>query len=116
MTRTQMIRCPKCKSHVMAGPSADTNLEIVADPEPLSRLGEALALIDGRGTVGLLWLGDRYEIASRDHFRIRGSPAGTNGVDVLVRHECHLVGQLPSTESVLHDAHPQQFTGDNPPF
>lgn len=88
MERVQAKRCPNCRRSVLAGPSSDTGLEIVADPSPLSNLGEALALMDDRATVMLRWFGNRYEIYSRDQTRIEGTPASTNGVDVLVRHEC----------------------------
>lgn len=113
------VSCPKCRRHVMRGINDSFGGWVVmADPEPLSKLGEALALLGGRATVELRWLGDRYEIDQRDHFRIRGRPAGTNGIDVLVIHECALAqGQpLPQIDSTLRDDIRPELLPDNPPF
>lgn len=104
--RARAVLCRHCRRAVMLGITAiPGGLTIQADPSPLSRLGEALALMTGRRTVELRWVGDRYEIDLRDHFRIRGSPAGTNGVDVLVVHDCAQAQGLPFVyaESVLRD-------------
>jgi hypothetical protein len=115
--RTLAEHCPKCRRVVMTGPNADTGLDLTADPQPLTALGEALALMAGRATVELRWRYDHYEIAGRDHFRIRGSPAGTNGLDVLIVHECdreyggtaiNTVSRTrkPSTTTILPDEPP----------
>jgi hypothetical protein len=106
-TRTARAgRCRDCQRSVMVGINANFGgRAVLADPEPLSNLGEALALMSGRSTVELRWLGDRYEIDRRDQFRIRGSPAETNGIDVLVIHDCSLAlgHPLPQIESSLRD-------------
>lgn len=117
--RARAGRCGKCQRHVMRGIDADVSGWVVeADPEPLSRLGEALALMAGRTTVELRWLGDRYEMDSRNQSRIRGSPAGTNGVDVLVRHDCDLaIGQpLPRMDTNLRDGTVAAPLPELPPF
>jgi hypothetical protein len=100
----------------MIGSNVDTGLEVLADPHPLSDWGEALALLDHRATFSLRWVIDHYEIAGRDNFRIRGSPAGTNGLDVLVRHECELAGQWPTMQSSLNDYVAPVEYGHDPPF
>jgi hypothetical protein len=100
------VRCRTCRRSVLRGISADWGgLSVDVDPAPLSRLGEVLALLADRATFELRWLGDRYEIDRRDQFRIRGNPAGTNGVDVLVRHDCVMSNgpPLPTTDSQLSD-------------
>jgi len=117
--RARAVRCESCHRAVMRGICADYAGYVVdADPTPLSRTGEALALMAGRTTVELRWIGDRYEIDLRDHFRIRGSPAGTQGVDVLVRHDCELATgpQLPHMESTLRDDIRPTILPENPPF
>jgi hypothetical protein len=102
----------------MTGPSADTGLDLTADPQPQSALGEAVALMTGRATVELRWRYDHYEIARRDHFRIRGSPAGTNGLDVLIVHECdrEYGGLLSGTVSQTWKPSTATILPDEPPF
>jgi hypothetical protein len=99
----------------MVGPSADTGLECRADPQPLTNFGEALALMAGRDTFELRWIGDHYEIAIRDHFRIRGSPAGS-GVDILVAHDCELADDWPTMQSAFSGYVAPETIGNNPPF
>jgi hypothetical protein len=81
-------RCPACRRMTVEGADARTGLPVRAESQPLSKLGEALALLAGRGTFSLQRIGGQLEIAGRDQFSIRGQPAGTKGVDVLVRHDC----------------------------
>jgi hypothetical protein len=100
----------------MVGPSADTGLECRADPQPLTDYGEALALLAGRDTFELRWIGDHYEIAGRDYFRIRGSPAGSMGIDVLVAHDCELADQWPTMQSRLDDYRAPVEYGESPPY
>ena len=117
--RARAVRCESCHRAVMRGICADYAGYVVdADPTPLSRTGEALALMAGRTTVELRWLTDRYELDLRDHFRIRGSPAGTNGIDVLVVHSCELSeGQtLPQMNSTLRDDKVAIPMPELPPF
>lgn len=114
------VSCPRCRSPVMRGLCADWGgYSIDADPGPLSPMGEVLALLSGRGTFELRWLGDHYEIDRRDHFRITGNPAGTNGIDVLVRHDCELNApiHLPTMATSLNDGpRSAKLLPDKPPF
>lgn len=117
--RARAVACPSCRRGVMRGiDRAFGGKVVMAEPTPLSNLGEALALMAGRVTVELRWLGDRYEIDRRDHFRIRGSPAETHGIDILVVHECELSTgpPLPHTDSTLSDDIRPVPLPDNPPF
>lgn len=102
-TRRARVRlCDSCRKPVMRGITADYGGRSAdADPTPLSPEGEALALIAGRPTLELRWT-NKYELDLRDTFRIRGTPAGTEGIDVLVEHECHL-SPLPAHPSTLKD-------------
>jgi hypothetical protein len=103
---------------VVQGLCADWGGYVVeCDPEPLSRTGEALALMTDRATFQMRWCGDRYELDRRDHFRIRGNPPGTNGHDVLVRHHCDIPSDaIPHMESVLNDEIVVIPLPDKPPF
>ena len=110
--------CLVCRAHVMRGidrPFGGMSRDL--DPEPLSRLGEALALMSGRRTFTLRWIGDRYEIDSRDSFSIRGSPAGSVvGCDVLVEHVCG-ADELPHGPTQIVDSRPLAAPlGNDPPF
>ena len=99
------------------GAIVDTGLPVTLDSRPLSRLGEALALVAGRGTFSLQRFAGRLEIANRDQFRIRGQPAGINGVDVLVRHECDKAGNdLPRTASNIPGIRQSALLPDQPPY
>jgi hypothetical protein len=103
----------------MVGLNADFGgWEVSADPQPMTALGEAVAWMTGRATVELRWRYDHYEISGRDHFRIRGSPAGTNGIDVLVVHECDrdYGGLIPNTVTHLRRYSGSSLMPENPPF
>jgi hypothetical protein len=50
-----LTRCRDCKAPILYGLDADMcALSVRADPTPLTPLGEALALIDGRATYSLV--------------------------------------------------------------
>lgn len=84
-------RC-RCREYVLAGLDGDRcAFPVAVDPDPLSRLGEAVALVAGRSTYSLRMLSGRLELDHRNHFEIRGEVARTNlRHDVLVRHTCGL--------------------------
>jgi len=109
-------RCPTCRRTVVNLADADTGLPVVADRKPLSKLGEALALVGGCDTFELRWVAGRFELAGRDQFRIRGTPPGSNRVDILVRHDCELAGQWPTMKSQLRDYVAPVEYGDKPPY
>ena len=122
--RARAVTCSGCRRPVMRGLDRDFGgLSADADPAPLSALGEALALLAHRPTYELRWLGGRYEIDRRDRYRIAGQPAGTNGIDILVGHDCSLSpGQnYPTIDSRVDDKHARPKVADkdlphNAPF
>lgn len=64
-------------------------LEVHADPVPLSTLGEALALIEGRRTLALHHEAARFVLDVREADHIADRPAGaTAREDVLRQHRC----------------------------
>jgi hypothetical protein len=83
--------CRKCRAPIMVGLDSDVmGTAAVCDPAPINVLGEVQALMTGRATYALRWLGGRWEIDHRDSFQIKGSPAGSNPrYEVLAEHRCH---------------------------
>jgi hypothetical protein len=87
--------CPKCGAPVMVG-LAD-GAPVAVDPVPLNRIGEASALLAGRTTFALRYLG-RYELSWRSAEHITGTPAGTNArLEVVAEHMCN---SLPAETSL----------------
>jgi hypothetical protein len=113
--------CRKCSAPVIAGLDHDRSAAAVhCDPQPLNVLGEAVALMTGRRTFSLRWLGGHYELDVRFAEHISGSPAGSQpGIDILASHLCnspdlpvHMHGQptsRPATPTFGDDL-------DQPPF
>lgn len=92
-------RCPACGGPVLAGLTDPPSLAYLADPHPLSPLGEALAVLADRQTLGLWTAGTGYRLSRRDSFAMR-TPAGQGRCDVLAEHRC-AAPALPGTRSVL---------------
>jgi hypothetical protein len=93
---------------------------VAVDPDPLSRLGEAAALIAERTTYSLRFLSGRLELDVRGHFEIRGEAARDGlRLDVLARHVCGepSIGMTPAlgAESRL-PAIAVSNLADEPPF
>lgn len=118
--RARLKTCPAgCKSWVLTGlTGVICAVDARVDPEPLSELGEALALLEGRSTVALHHEGGQYVLNLRGHDDIRARPAGTaEREDVLRQHRCRTA--LPSgalvaaTSFVKTEPAP---VGDEPPF
>lgn len=104
--RARPDRCKTCRATVVKG-WTDEPCAILAsaDPTPLSNLGEALALLQGRATYDLARRGGRYELDHRESDHIASSPPETpdawrRNADVLAEHRCH-ADPLPSIESRL---------------
>lgn len=105
-------RCKDCGQLILTGLDNDMCAVVAhADPTPLAPLGEALALIAGRGTYALHNAGDRLELVRRYDKQITGAPAGTRNYDVVAGHTCDAVN-LPSLPSVY--ARPAALTGPPP--
>lgn len=108
--RTAVRRgCPKCKTEIIYGVDADTaGIPVRCDPAPLTPLGEAVALLQGRKTYDLIKGKTGAEIHPRDETHIkkpRRHPV----------HATHICGN-PLT-AFAETANPQKGpeTGD-PPF
>ena len=83
-----MISCPRCERPVMRGLLAmPTPWKVDADPQPLSRQGEALALLAGRVTYDLSWRHGHYELDRRGSWAWH-HPDPVVGRDIVVEHRC----------------------------
>lgn len=104
--------CRRCGRTILVGLDGDLCADVaLADPSPLSVLGEAAALVLGRRTYSLRWASSRLELDYRSSFHIRPH---RDRLDVVAEHDCHSL-PLPSLASVLSVASPARYDGD-PPF
>ena len=90
-TRAARCRCCRiCREYVLIGLNADRcAFPVAVDPDPLSHLGEAAALIAERATYSLRFLSGRLELDYRTHFEIRGEASRDDlRLDVLATHVC----------------------------
>ena len=123
VTRAAKIRgCPmRCGSFVLVGldDAHQCALEARADPIPVSALGEALALVEGRRTWSLHREAGRWVLDPRDDHHIAGYPAGTRlREDVLREHRCGIgvpTGALAAA-STHPDTRPPLPAGAEPGF
>lgn len=96
VTRTTRLQvCTRCHVTILTGLDADyAALTARADPTPLDRLGEVLALAAGRPTYDLAPRGgQKRQLDYRDEYRI----SGHRRYPVLPAHKC---GQpLPAAET-----------------
>jgi hypothetical protein len=82
-------KCIVCKADVLVGFDEDVCARaVVADPHPLSELGEALALIEGRRSYRLAKRGEGMALWYRNRWMIQGEGA-SDTVWVLTDHKCH---------------------------
>lgn len=92
LTRRARLRpCRRCGADTLVGLDADQcAFERHVDPEPLSALGEVLAVLEGRKTFNLARQGVGYVLHPRPSRYIAANPAGIDkGVeDVLRQHRC----------------------------
>lgn len=83
--RLSASRCRQCHAQVVRGLDADVAaVTVVADPQPVDQLGEALALMSGRGTWQLLHRDGGWSLSPRDQWRIAAGKPAT----VLAEHRC----------------------------
>lgn len=123
LTRKARVRsCPgRCGQQLLSGldDPATCALEVRVDPVPLSPLGEALAVVEGRYTVALHREAGRLVLDPRSPYDIAARPAGTGDrEDVMRQHRC---GDPPPTgalaaPSTHPEAGPQTPVDDEPPF
>jgi hypothetical protein len=115
--------CSQCGAPVIVGLDHDRcAMAVFLDPSPVNVLGEAMALLAGRQSYSLRWVGGHYEIDVRYPEHITGSPAGTNSrLEVLATHVCHSA-PLPNSLRGQAVAAPTPIKGadrdldDQPPF
>lgn len=107
-------RCPKCYQICFRGLDDDKCAGVaVVDTRAVGPMGELVALLAGRATYSLRRAGGRLELDYRDDFRIRGEPAGSPNLDVLVQHVC---GSVPSQLIPSALKSPDYSTHDECPF
>lgn len=112
-------RCPKCKAHTLSGLSADwCAFTAHANPTPLNPVGEALAHLNGAPTYALHREGRTYQLHQRDHWQIKGTPAGDQAAhltyDVIAEHQCGI--EYTSNQSVFTPTIRKGNGNDKPPF
>lgn len=102
ITREARVRrCQDCPSWTVVGLDADRCAgPATADAEPLSRVGEALALLAGRQTYTLRRIGTRLELDHRHRWAVGGSRPGDGPYDVVAAHRCH-APPLPTIDSLI---------------
>lgn len=115
---TKPTKCIVCKADVLAGFDNDTCAQAaITDPNPLSPLGEALALIDKRRTYELSRHGAGLALYHRDHWQISGRhPSDT--IIVLTDHKCG-TPPLPGitiNPNPLTTSGKELIYGSDPPF
>lgn len=93
--------CPGCNQWVITGlDDVRAALTVRINPVPLTRAGEARALMSGAGTFALQRIpGNKYAIRRRDHWQIEGSPA--DKCQVYAEHSCT---GYPATAADVHRA------------
>lgn len=121
ITRKAKPRRCKCRALILAGLDHPTTcaIERRVDPDPLTPLGEALALVEGRYTISLNHEAGAYVLNQRYALQIQTWPAGTRASeDILRQHRCStppIVGPLlaPSNFSA---SRPKTSASSTPPF
>lgn len=102
--------CTRCNAPVLRGLDADMcAFQAEADPQPLTPIGEILALAGGRATY--LLDGKPPALSFRDRHRIRTFPAAQ--FTVLPEHQCGAPA-LPTKPSAPAPA--ERTAGDRPPY
>lgn len=88
--RARVRLCAKCSLPVMAGLDDDRCADLaVCDPAPINTHGELYALVTGRCTYRLRFMGGKYVLNMRDQWQITASPAGSPELEVLAGHKCN---------------------------
>lgn len=112
----RITRCGRCRRPTWVA-LEPRGLSRRLDLQPLTALGEALAILNGRTTCGMYREAGALRIESRTTDRIRGHPAASPGTDVLLEHRCQDPPiNLPRTgTSITWPVTPPPAT-DQPPF
>jgi hypothetical protein len=102
--------CGQCQAVVLVGLDADRCAgEAHTDPDPITGIGEVLALLAGRATYRLRRAG-RLQLDHRTRWHIAGEPA--DHVDVVAEHRCGAppLPTKPKPPTRLEEHH------DRPPY
>lgn len=104
--------CPRCKAPVITGLDADrAAINATCDPTPITPLGEAYALVQGRSTYCFADDNGRKILWHRYHWNIKAARRWP----VLATHKCHspmTPFAAPLTETTTRKA----TADDTPPF
>lgn len=118
--RARLRPCPTCPHTVLAGlDDVICAVEVAADPLPLSELGEAVVLLQGRRTFHLRREGGGWVLDPRDRHDIAAKPASTQKrTDVLAEHRCSLGPPAPAlrARSTFPETRPRPPADAVPPF
>lgn len=117
--RARARLCPKCGDPIMVGLDADVAAyPAKCDPTPLNALGEVQALMTGRATWHLNYIGGRYEINYRYAEHIKAHPAGSDPrVEVLAEHKCGMATPVNLRGAYMDTPHTRKANdNDEPPF
>lgn len=80
--------CESCGRYVLRGLDREYGgLNTDCDPEPLTPLGEVMALLAGMRTFESKWFAGQHTISYRDRYAIASHIAGDE-IDVLIAHDC----------------------------
>lgn len=102
--KTKTFTCRHCAAQVLACID-DLGFDVRANPEPLTNLGEAIAVASGRRTFASY----HDQLCARGPHAIRYRSAEV--VDVFAEHVCHAT-PLPTKPPPP----PKPVAGDEPPF
>lgn len=115
--RARAVACERCGLAVWRGIDEEWGgMAVDCDPLPLSRIGEAQAVMYGRRTYELSESGGRLELWRRDRWRIKSRPAGTKRMDVVVGHDCGNTQQFDTDETNRPIRAKKSDLPDEPPF
>jgi hypothetical protein len=109
--RATILTCPRCDALVLRGRDGHATIRVATvDPQPISQVGEAVALIQGRTTYNLYTAeGSRLELYRRTDFHIRGE----RHRPVVADHVCGAAPLDPADLPPPAPPKPQSFV---PPF
>lgn len=113
----KLRRCQACPAWTITGLDADRcAFAVTTDTQPLSPLGEALAVVTGRVTFALRrTAGSRITLDHRHPIAIAATPAGAGDYDVVAAHVCG-ADVLPTIPSKYQPSTRRQELPDAAPF
>lgn len=108
-------RCRACRASILEGWDGDQlAVRATVDPDPVTALGEALALLAGRSSYELRSYTAGMALHQRDRWQITGRNADQHFV--LVDHECDAVPLPHRIVSIPVQPKGKVRSDDKPPF